>query len=678
MQWMVGEFDWQSSDVLVHTTSFNFDATAWQVLAPLMVGGRVVLVPSVRLREPRELVRCMQTCGVTQLLAVPALLELLVEQAEFGELESLRYLYCGGEAFKASLARRAKQRLPHATLVNLYGPTEVTIDTTFHRVAEDVSTATVPIGLPLPNLRAYVVDDELSLLPVGVVGELVVAGEGLAWGYHGAPALTAARFVPDPFGEPAGRLYRTGDLVRRQRDGALEYVGRTDHQVKVRGFRIELEEIESRLLEHPAVARTVVVVREDVPGDRRLVAYVVTATEQMSVGALRTWLAERLPDYMVPSAFVTMAALPLTPNGKVDRRALPSPDWTSGETYVAPRTATERILAEIWQQVLGSERVGAHDDFFSLGGHSLLAVQLLRRVEDRTGVRVALATFFAHSTLEALAAQMAREVPEGEGPVVLLDPASRGPEVFMCHALSGTAGPYLQLARSLSDDFRVYGVQTPPGADYADVESQLAHYERAIREVQGSGPYRLGGWSAGGLIALELARRLEDASMPVEWVVLLDSYVPRPMEAGSAATDALVAWSRELIVWSGRDVELDVTTFDASSGDERVERIIRGLRAEGVLPEDVPDDHFFALARTYEANFRRAREIRLRRFGGRVVLVAASGRSRSSIDAWREVTPNLEVRRVESQHHDILSQQHVRAVSRALVDAVRLERIRVS
>jgi acyl carrier protein len=303
-------------------------------------------------------------------------------------------------------------------VVNLYGPTE---DTTYSTCSVvDRGGGPVLIGRPLANTRALVLDAGLEPVPVGVPGELYLAGDGLARGYAARPDLTAERFLPDPFGPAGSRMYRVEDRVRWRADGELEYLGRTDFQVKVRGFRIELGEIETALRAHPAVADAVAVVREDAPGDRRIAAYLVPAAgeEAPPAGELRAWLRERVPEYMVPSAFVALEGLPLTPNGKLDRLALPAPGERAGadREYVAPRTPTEESVAAAWAATLGIGRVGVHDNFFDLGGHSLLLVQLHSRLQERFGAALSLAELFQHPTLADLARRLdeLREEPAAE------------------------------------------------------------------------------------------------------------------------------------------------------------------------------------------------------------------------------------------------------------------------
>jgi acyl carrier protein len=297
---------------------------------------------------------------------------------------------------------------PPQRLLHVYGPTETTTFATWYEVKEVPEGAlTVPIGIPIANTQAYILDRDLQPVPIGIPGELYISGDGLGRGYLNRPELTAEKFISDPFSEdPTARLYKTGDLARYLPDGSIEFLGRIDHQVKIRGFRIELGEIESLLGRHPMVSDTVVIMREDVPGDKRLVAYVVPSNESTpTFSELRSFLKEKLPDYMIPSAFVDLGSLPLTPNGKVDRRALPTPDLERPrlETkFVAPRTPVEKVLAKIWIEVLGLERVGVHDNFFELGGNSLLATQVMSRAPENFEIELPLVRLFETQTIAGL------------------------------------------------------------------------------------------------------------------------------------------------------------------------------------------------------------------------------------------------------------------------------------
>ena len=415
----IGYASFGPGEVFLQVAPLAFDASTLEVWGPLLNGGRLALFPAgpVALEELAEVVARQ---GVTTLWLTAGLFHAMVEGPLAG-LRGLRQLLAGGDVLSPSHVRRALAELPGCVLINGYGPTENTTFTCCHRMTrpEDVG-APVPLGRPIANTSAFVVDRAGQPSPPGIPGELWVGGDGLARGYFGRPRLTAARFVPDPFGEPGGRLYRTGDLVRWLPDGTLEFLGRIDQQVKIRGFRIEPGEIEAALAEHPAVEAVAVVPREAVSGDRRLVAYVVARPGQaLDFGALRDLVAQRLPEYMVPAAFVALPALPLTPNGKVDRRALPQPEWARIEApteTAGPRNPTEELLVGLWAEMLGLEpgRVGVDDDFFALGGHSLLATRLVSRIREDLRAEVPLQAVFEAPTPAGLARVVLalREGPE--------------------------------------------------------------------------------------------------------------------------------------------------------------------------------------------------------------------------------------------------------------------------
>ncbi|HEV3052244.1 MAG TPA: amino acid adenylation domain-containing protein, partial [Longimicrobium sp.] len=373
-----------AGDVMPALASYAFDIWLFEALLPLTSGAAVRLVDRDRVMDVPALVE--EIADATLVHAVPALMRQVIQaERDTPRLARLRRAFVGGDRVSADLLAEMRETLSGAETHVLYGPTEGTILASAHPVPADGRVEGNPIGRPLGNVRLYVCDALGRPQPAGVPGELLIGGAGVARGYLGRSAMTAERFVPDPFSAEGGaRLYRTGDRARWRADGTLEYLGRTDFQVKVRGFRIEPGEIESVLRGHESVTDCVVVAREDVPGDRRLVAYVVGGVEAEE---LRAHLRGSLPDYMVPAAFVVLEALPLTPNGKLDRKALPAPELGSAEDrYVAPRTPVEEVLAGIWAEVLRLERVGVHDNFFALGGHSLLAVTLVERMRRR-GVR---------------------------------------------------------------------------------------------------------------------------------------------------------------------------------------------------------------------------------------------------------------------------------------------------
>ena len=384
-----------------------FDASTFEVWGPLLNGGVAVIFDQEEVVQPTVCELKLQEQGITGLFLTTALFNQLARDVPTA-FETVSILLFGGEQVDPQWVRVIKHHTSTLQLAHVYGPTESTTFATWHDVrGSDLEGGTVPIGRPIANTQVYVVDRGQQLVPVGVAGELLIGGDGLAWGYLNQPGVTAEKFVPHPFSQaPGARVYRSGDQVRWRAEGMLEFLGRQDRQIKLRGYRIELEEIEAALQHHPEIREAVVVCREEPPGEKQLVAYVVPSAESVTSGELRTALQGRLPPYMVPAVFVLLPQLPLTPNGKVDLRALPQPgveDRTSGVSYVAPRTELERQLAHIWQEVLKLERVGIHDNFFELGGHSLLATQVVSRIQDRCQVAIKLKIFFEDPTIKGLA-----------------------------------------------------------------------------------------------------------------------------------------------------------------------------------------------------------------------------------------------------------------------------------
>jgi amino acid adenylation domain-containing protein len=388
-------------DTLLAVTTLSFDIAGLELWLPLTRGAKVIIAPHETVLDGRALARLLESSGATIMQATPTTWRLLLETGWQGN-PNLKIL-CGGEAWSSELANPLHGKC--ASLWNMYGPTETTIWSAACKIERDEE---VVIGSPIANTQFYVLDRNLQPVPVGVAGELWIGGDGLARGYLNRPELTTEKFRPNPFVmEPGARMYRTGDLARFRSDGKIEFLGRLDYQVKLRGFRIELGEIESLLAEHPAVAQAVVIAREDSPGDKRLVAYLLPKPGSTLVtGELRDHLKAKLPEYMVPSVFVVLDKLPLTPNGKVDRKALPAPGRESnesGQNYLAPGNRTEELIAEIWTKVLGVEKAGVNDNFFNLGGHSLLMVQVHNRLCKALGMEISIVKLFQYPTISSLA-----------------------------------------------------------------------------------------------------------------------------------------------------------------------------------------------------------------------------------------------------------------------------------
>ncbi|WP_146050780.1 non-ribosomal peptide synthetase, partial [Pseudomonas syringae] len=426
LYWMHSTFGGQRLEKHAQKTSISFLDSVTETLMPLLFGAQLHIVSPLASRDPIQLWQAVTEHQLTRLVLVPSLLEELSRIENRQISPEKRLIVCSGEVFSSSLLARTRAWLPSATILNFYGSSEAAGDSTFYLCDSAVQAGhSLPIGRPIANTRIYLLDANGQPVPIGVIGEIHIGGAGVARGYLNMPELTAERFLDDPFSaEPAARMYRSGDLGRWLADGNIEYLGRNDDQVKLRGFRIELGEIESKLSECPGVREAVVLVREHRPGDKRLVAYLKAQEGAvLSAAQLREQLSQGLAEYMIPSAFVTLARFPQTPSGKLDRRALPAPedDAYASRVYEAPAGDVEHALADIWQVLLGLERVGRHDHFFELGGHSLLAVQLVSRLRQRFEVEVALRDVFAEPTLQGLARQVANARLSAQTPLTLVD-----------------------------------------------------------------------------------------------------------------------------------------------------------------------------------------------------------------------------------------------------------------
>lgn len=530
----------------IQMASPSFDVFSGDLIRSLLAGAKLVLCPVDVVIDPERLYTLMVREGVDAGELVPATASLLFDyvEREGKSLDFLKFLAVGGEPWRNDKYVQFKRLLgPTARLVNSYGLTEATMDSTYYEPSPDAELASgrfVLIGNPLPNTRIYVLDGNLEPQPIGIPGELCVGGAGVARGYLNRPELTAERFVPDPFREdPDARMYRTGDLARWLEDGTIEFIGRGDRQLKIRGFRIEPGEIEAVLERHPAVRTAAVTDREDESGTPRLIAYLVPEDKCETPGPeeLRALVAERLPAYMIPSAWVSLDEMPTTPNGKVDLSALPDPRFDranqAGE-LVAARTATERELVAIWREMLDVEEIGISDNFFALGGHSLLAVRLFARIEDRLGVRLPLASLFQSATIAELAAMIYRQRESAQtvqwASVVPMRPRGERPPFFFVDDVRGWLIGYQTLVDGFPEDVPVYGLQAP-GVDgsrlpiYA-MEELAAYYVEQMRGFQPHGPYYFGGFCFSGVVAYEMARQLTEQGQDVGIVALIDA-LPR-------------------------------------------------------------------------------------------------------------------------------------------------------
>jgi amino acid adenylation domain-containing protein len=549
----------ESTDRVLQFASISFDASAEEIYPCLARGGTLVLRTAQMIGATAKFLEHCREWSLTVTSLPTAYWHEVVMRLAAEALTippSVRLVIIGGEAARPEIVALWQRQVgERVRLLNTYGPTEATVVVTqcdLSRLAGVGARKEVPIGRALRNVQTYILDSQLQPVPVGVPGELFLGGDSLARGYLNRPELTAEKFVPNPFDSEAGaRLYGTGDLARWLADGTIEFLGRVDHQVKIRGCRVELGEIEAVLRQHASVGECLVAEREDGPGDKRLVAYLVARNgSPPTTPELRNYLKEQLPEYMVPSAFVILDALPLAPNGKVDRQALPVLNPTRSEpddSFVTPRNNLERQLTNIWQELLGVPRIGVKDNFFDLGGHSLLAVRLIARIEKRFGKALPLATIFQAPTIERLASTLRRQ--ESSPPWSRLVPFQTGGSKppFFCLNATGQA-----LAKLLGPDQPLYGLQAH-GLDGrrapSTVQNMAADYIKEIRTIQPHGPYYIGGYSFGGMVAFELAQQLQQQGEEVALLVLLDPTKPNyrevpsliiPRSAGSSPSSALL------------------------------------------------------------------------------------------------------------------------------------------
>lgn len=697
--------------------SFNFDASISEIAMALCAGATLYLAPAPALLPGPPLQTLLREHEITHVTLTPSTLALLSPDA-FPALEAL---IVAGEACPGHLVQQWSRG---RRFFNAYGPSENTVCATIMACTDTPYAAghsAPPIGRPMANVQIYLLDQQRQPVPIGVPGELYVGGVGVARGYLNRPDLTADRFIEWPLGNDGlsatrdsqlasrnpQRLYKTGDLARYLPDGNLEFLGRIDHQVKVRGYRVELEEIESRLQSHPAV-QDAVVIADGEAADRRLLAYWTTNPQAtVSAADLRLHLGQTLPEYMVPAHLIQLPSLPLTPNGKVDRRALPAPAALArtgaDNTPVAPQTAVEQTLAELWATVLQAPAVGIYDNFFEIGGHSLLAVRLLSRIEETMGQRMTLATLLQNPTVAQLAQQlapMASQIvtatsPNGVAgtpwsPLVPLQPQGQRPPFFFVHPIGGNVLCYRALAQALGADQPFYGLQSPylqaeaPTA-LTSIEEMAAYYRQAIAKVQPHGPYLIGGWSMGGVIAYEMACQWAKAGEPVALLALIESYVPSPALAeewglynGDAHTnghekagkpDLAMAFFRDLVQMTGERLGLTTPYLNGATEEETFAAWLVAAQRSGAIAPDVTVQDLAPFWRTFRANYTALAHYRPQAYPGEIVLFRGDAYRTADYDtavsAWQALT-KVQYHWLPGDHYTLLQPPSVTVLTQQL------------
>ncbi|MGW5297466.1 non-ribosomal peptide synthase/polyketide synthase [Rhodococcus aetherivorans] len=671
LRWRQDDYALTATDALLQKTPFTFDASVREYWWPLAFGARLVIASHDGHRDAYYLAEMIARHRITVMHFVPSMLSVFTSSARPHEVESLRLVLCGGESLTSNEIENLRA-VSRAEVRNEYGPTEATVTATRSRALETGTTA-VPIGRAVPNMKVYVLDSGLHPVPVGVAGELYLSGVQLARGYVGRGDLTADRFVANPFDAGSGsRMYRTGDLVRWTADGELEYVGRSDFQVKLRGQRIELGEIEAALRVDESVARSAVVLRDDGAG-QRLVAYVVARSgRDVDTDALLECVREVLPSYMVPSTVAVLPEFPLTVNGKLDRKALPDPHVDMLPSR-EPTTPTEQAVVAAFADILGIEDVGADADFFELGGNSLVALRVIGRLQDELGVKVPLQWLYSEPTPASIASRLDEEVQTSDeiGLEVVLPIRDKGTKkpLFCVHPIIGLSWCYAGLAQHLDPERPIYGLQTPAALedDYSPLSiSEIAErYIREIRAIQPFGPYHLLGWSLGGVISHEIAVRLEEDGERVAVLVMMDSYnldeassaldegeaIPVQDLLGGLGIDGAVAADRTV---SDKDGLIAIVADALGVSKDVVGPILHRLTANG--------EHDRALSVAHQPGV----------FGGDVVFfVAQQGAPDDDqpLEGWRShVRGTIRSQFVECTHWQMVSPQVLELVGSVLRD----------
>jgi amino acid adenylation domain-containing protein len=650
LNWCMREYGLAEGGGVPLHSPVGFDLTVTSILAPLVVGQKVVLLPEGEGAAP--LVAALDAAPDYSLVKLtPAHLEVLNRSLSGDEWTGkTRAFILGGEALAGESLELWRRRAPRTRIINEYGPTETVVGCCTYEMREgDECAGAIPIGRPIINTQIYLLDKSGRPVPYGAVGELYVGGDGVARGYHKRAELTAERFVPDAFGNVEGaRLYRTGDLARYRRDGELEYLGRTDSQLKVRGFRVELGEIEAAVRGHAGVRESVVLAERDETGETRLLACVVREDgARAGADELRAYLKERLPAYMIPATIVELEELPLTPNGKVDTRALVALGRERqglGGSFVAPRDAVEIRLAQICEELLNKRPIGVTDNFFELGGHSLLAVRLIERVRRQFDVDATLSVFLRNPTIEHLA----RTLGELGGslawsPLVPLQPLGTERPFFCVHPFSGNVLIFSHLARHLGESRPFYGLQARHPADigerHASIEEMAADYVEALTIVQPQGPYLVGGFSFGSVVAFEMARQLTRDGREVALLALMDGSAPHVMRAAAEQDDALVlaGIARDLARASGVELILPHEEIRRRGPSDGVRYVLDELKRVNLVAEGIGMPWIQQFLRGSRLRAAAVKNYRPCAYAGAITLLRCSEVEAESAKAWHEL-----------------------------------------
>ncbi len=555
--WLQHQYQFNQADIILQRSSYSFDASIWEIFIPLITGGQLILIEEKRHQDFHYWIELIKKYHVTTVQFVPILLDSFLNNIPDNTSLSLLRIVCGGGELTSELIKRCLSKLPHTKLLNFYGPTETAIQVS----AREYSTAIpeyVSIGKPVANTQLYLLDQYYNPVPMGVPGELYVGGIQVGLGYLNQPELTQQRFIHDPFHQMNDAyLYKTGDICRYRSDGDIEYLGRSDSQVKLRGFRIELQEIESLLKNNSTIKEALVMIQQCHDHNSQLIVYFTLKHHSVepTITELRSYLRKYLPEYMIPLHFICISELPLLPNGKIDYKALPQPIKTI-QNRILPRNAIEKSLMKIWCKILKQDQISVNDNFFELGGHSLLAVQLIHMMKEELHIDFSMESLFSLPTIESIAdAIMKQESFGSKSPLILIQPKGEGAPIFAVHPAGGNILCYANLAHQVGINRPFYGLKQLDGPDVdTSIVSMASSYINAIKAVQPTGPYHLIGWSLGGVIAHEMAYQLEKMGEVVSFLGLIDSFINQSKFHPNEFDDIrlLIYFSQDLNVYANK------------------------------------------------------------------------------------------------------------------------------
>ncbi|MGK7905411.1 MAG: amino acid adenylation domain-containing protein [Hormoscilla sp.] len=669
-------------DKVLALSSLSFDLSVYDIFGTLAAGGTIVLPDASGTKEPSHWLNLIQQHQVTVWNSVPALMQLLVEQATSTQISpsSLRLVMLSGDWIPLTLPPQIQTLIDRVQIISLGGATEVSIWSILYPIDRVEQTWTsIPYGRPMTNQQFYLYNKTLELCPTWVSGQLYIGGVGLAKGYWKNEEKTHANFIIHP--KTGERLYRTGDLGRYLPDGNIEFLGRKDFQVKVQGYRIECGEIETTLLLHPAVqAAVVTAVGGDRQAEKSLVAYVVPSAEfEPTPHELQDFLAEKLPQYMVPSIIMLLEVLPLTSNGKVDRPSLPKPEISHSSeeaNLILPRNTLELQLSLIWSEILGIHPIDMQDNFFDLGGHSFAAMRLMARIQQHFGKNLPLATFLQGSTIEHLASVLQKHTDsQGLSPLVAIQPSGERPPLFFVHPIGGHVMCYLDLALCLGEEQPFYGLQAAglngECKPFTRIEEMATYYLDAIRTIQSEGPYQLGGWSLGGIIAFEIAQQLSQKGEEIGLLAMVDSPYPNSINKPETIDDATfwVYVAQDFGAIVGKDLSIAVDELRQIPPGEQLNHILKQAKQLGVLPPEVSPQQMHQLLQVFKANNQALYSYIPNPYPGQLVFFSASQGDVEPTPEfiWGELLPeDLEVHRIPSDHYAIIRKPHVQSLANKL------------